>query len=69
MSQALLKALDLPAGLLGREEAETAGCHPPCLFLLLLSLGVLSLLRQVGPSLSPEGVNQDGNIGKFRRPG
>lgn len=51
MFQALPKALDLAAGLLGQEEAETAGCHS--LLFLLLSLGVLSPRGQVGPSPSP----------------
>lgn len=50
MSQALLKALDLAAGLLGWEAAETAGCHTPCLFLLLLLLGVYPPRGQAGPS-------------------
>lgn len=50
MSQALLKALDLAASLLGWEEAETAGCDSPCLFLLLLSLGVHSPRGWMGPS-------------------
>lgn len=55
MSQALLKALALAAGPLDQEEAETAGCHSPCLFLLLLSLGAHSPRGQRGPSPSPGG--------------
>lgn len=51
MSQALLKALDLAPGLLGWEEAETAGCDSLCLSLLLLSLGVCSPRGQVSPGL------------------
>lgn len=58
MSQALLKALDLAASLLGWEEAETAGCDSPCLFLLLLSLGVHSPRGWMGPSPTLGGVNK-----------
>lgn len=59
MSQALLKARDLAAGLLGWEEAETIGCHLLCLLLLLLSLrGPLSTWVPA-PALE---VNQDGNL-------
>lgn len=49
MSQALLKALDLAAGL-GREEAETAGCQSPCLFLLLFVGGSTLPLGRPGPA-------------------
>lgn len=51
MPQAPLKALDLAVGLLGWEEAQTSGCNSPCLFFLLLSLGVHSPHGQVGPGL------------------
>lgn len=54
MYQALLKALDLAAGLLHWEEAEIAGCNSP-FRVLPLSLGVRSPGGQVGPSPTLEG--------------